>query len=70
MVFRRLTLKEEELARGVAEVIRREMDAGMGIVVHCMGGSGRTGTVLEWVLRDFGFRANDVANYLDRINRL
>ncbi len=35
-----------------------------------MGGIGRTGTVLGCVLRDLGFCADEVVNYLDKINRL
>jgi protein-tyrosine phosphatase len=61
---------QEELVRDATEVIRREVDAGKGIVVHCMGGIGRTGTVLGCVLRDLGFRADDVISYLDKINRI
>ena len=61
---------QEELVREATEVIRREGNAGKGIVVHCMGGIGRTGTVLGCVLRDLGFRADDVIDYLDKINRL
>lgn len=60
---------QEDLVRDATEVIRREVDAGKGIVVHCMGGIGRTGTVLGCVLRDLGFRADDVVDYLDKINR-
>ncbi|KKG09701.1 dual specificity protein phosphatase family protein [Methanosarcina sp. 2.H.A.1B.4] len=61
---------QEELVRDATEVIRREVDAGKGIVVHCMGGIGRTGTVLGCVLRDLGFHADDVISYLDKINRI
>ena len=43
------------------------MDTGKGIVVHCMGGIGRTGTVLGCVLRDLGFSTDEVINYLDRV---
>lgn len=61
---------QEELIREAAEVVKKEMYAGKGVIVHCMGGIGRTGTVLGCVLVDLGFRAEEVINYLDRINRL
>ena len=61
---------QEWLVRKATNVIRDEMDAGKGIVVHCMGGIGRTGTVLGCVLRDLGFQADEVINYLDDINKL
>jgi protein-tyrosine phosphatase len=34
-----------------------------GIIVHCMGGIGRTGTFLGCVLKDLGFQADEVINY-------
>lgn len=61
---------QEWLVRKAANVIREEMDSGKGIVVHCMGGIGRTGMVLGCVLRDLGFPADEVINYLDDINKL
>ncbi|WP_410509549.1 hypothetical protein RSJ42_04840 [Methanosarcina hadiensis] len=62
--------REERLIRQAAAVIRNRMDEGEGIVVHCMGGIGRTGTVLGCVLKDLGFSAKEVLNYLDEINML
>jgi protein-tyrosine phosphatase len=45
------------------------MEDGEGIVVHCVGGIGRTGTVIGCVLRDLGFSADEVINYLDDLNK-
>ena len=59
----------EWLVRKAASVVKREMEAGKGIVVHCVGGIGRTGTVIGCVLRDLGFSADEVIDYLDRINK-
>ena len=60
--------REERLVRQATAVIRDKMDEGEGIVVHCIGGRGRTGTVLGCVLKDLGFSADEVVNYLDEIN--
>jgi hypothetical protein len=60
----------EELVRLAVKVVRREMNKGKGVVIHCIGGRGRTGTVLGCVLREIGFSADEVINYLDQINRL
>lgn len=61
---------EEELARLAVKVVRREMDQKKGVIIHCIGGKGRTGTVLGCVLRDIGFSAEEVITYLDRMNKL
>ncbi|MDI9394353.1 MAG: tyrosine-protein phosphatase [Euryarchaeota archaeon] len=60
--------REERLVRQATAVIRDKMDEGEGIVVHCIGGRGRTGTVLGCVLKDLGFSADEVVNYLNEIN--
>jgi protein-tyrosine phosphatase len=56
----------------IVEAIDRTYEAvrdGHGVVVHCAGGTGRTGTVIGGVLRRFGHPANDVRAYLDSLNR-
>ena len=60
--------REERLIRQATAIIRNKMDEGEGIVVHCVGGIGRTGTVLGCVLKDLGFSVGEVLNYLDEIN--
>ena len=61
--------REEQLIRQATDMIRTKMDDGEGIVVHCVGGIGRTGTVIGCVLRDLGFSADEVINYLDDLNK-
>ncbi|WP_239450961.1 protein-tyrosine phosphatase family protein [Methanosarcina horonobensis] len=62
--------REERLIRQATDAIRKKMDEGEGIVVHCLGGIGRTGTVLGCVLRDLGFSVKEILDYLDEINML
>ncbi len=62
---------EREEAR-IVEAIDRTYEAirdGHGVIVHCAGGTGRTGTVIGGVLRRFGHAADDVRTYLDRLHR-
>jgi len=59
-------------AERVSEAIDRVVAAlrvGDGVIVHCAGGTGRTGTVIGGVLRRFGHPASDVIGYLDRLHR-
>lgn len=41
----------------------------VGVVVHCDGGTGRTGTVIGCVLIGLGYNASDTLSYLDSLNR-
>lgn len=44
-----------QAGRLVAERVRR----GEGVIVHCLGGVGRTGTVLGCALRELGYSADE-----------
>jgi hypothetical protein len=60
---------EERLLRRAADRVLRELLQGQGVIVHCEGGTGRTGTVIGCVLRGLGREAPDVVEYLDRLNK-
>jgi hypothetical protein len=60
---------EVEKLDGVVAAILRRLSDGEGILVHCAGGTGRTGTVLGAVLRSLGRSPKEVAGYLGRVNR-
>ena len=61
--------EEAQLIRQAAGLVLRELRQGRGVVVHCAGGTGRTGTVIGCVLRGLGHEAPAVLAYLDRLNR-
>lgn len=60
--------REEELVREATRVTAKGLREGKGIIVHCVAGTGRTGTVLGCVLRELGFPADAVLGYLRRVN--
>jgi protein-tyrosine phosphatase len=56
--------REERLSVEAAQIVTAHVLAGEGVVVHCEGGTGRTGTVLGCVLKSLGFAANEVVGHL------
>ena len=63
------TTLEAERILAAADRTVSALRAGDGVVVHCAGGTGRTGSVIGAVLRRFGHSADDVRAYLDRLHR-
>ena len=61
--------REERLVRAAVAAASERLAAGQGVVVHCVGGTGRTGTVLGGLLRLRGIPAPEVIAYLDRLHR-
>jgi polymorphic toxin system DSP-PTPase phosphatase-like protein len=61
--------KEERLIADAVEITLRSLRSGQGVVVHCIGGRGRTGTVLGAVLRRLGDGFPEVLGYLNRIHK-
>ena len=60
---------ETSLTRQAVAHALPALRAGEGVIVHCQGGTGRTGTVLGCLLREFDFPAREVLAYLDLLNR-
>ena len=54
----------EQAALDVVRHLRR----GIGVAVHCLGGRGRTGTVLGVALVQLGHSADDIIDYFHRVN--
>ena len=58
----------EHILRDVVDVVLPRLYQGQGVVVHCVGGTGRTGTVLGCVLRSLGYPSGEVIAYLNELN--
>lgn len=61
--------QQERLIREAAGLVAGKLSQGQGVLVHCWGGTGRTGTVLGCALRLLGFESQEVIDYLNRINQ-
>lgn len=44
------------------------MRAGEGVAVHCVGGTGRTGTVLACSLKGLGLQPEQVIDQMNAVN--
>lgn len=62
--------REERLVHEALKVLLPLLQAGEGVVVHCYGGRGRTGTVLGCALRSLGYPSEEILAGLDRVHKL
>jgi hypothetical protein len=61
--------READMLRYVVRAVVEDLRAGRGVVVHCAGGTGRTGTVIACVLATLGMSEADVMQYMSTVNR-
>jgi protein-tyrosine phosphatase len=59
---------EEELLGIVVGVAIDVLQVGQGVLVHCAGGIGRTGTLIGCLLASLGYPPDAAIDYLDRLN--
>lgn len=62
--------RERERIYTLVQAVLPVWQAGQGIVVHCAGGTGRTGTVIGCLLRSAGYESETVIAYLDELNQV
>jgi protein-tyrosine phosphatase len=60
---------QESLIREVVSTILGVLEGGEGVIAHCVGGTGRTGTALGCTLVALGYSAPEVIAYLDQLNK-
>jgi len=61
--------KYVRLVREAVGIINDRLTKGEGVAVHCVGGTGRTGTVIGCLMRSMGFPADNAIRYLDELNK-
>lgn len=60
--------REAAKLREVVDAIVAELESERGVVVHCIGGTGRTGTVIACVLAALGMPEDAVVAYMTKVN--
>lgn len=60
---------EQTALRDIVQAVRSEIVLGRGVVVHCVAGTGRTGTVIACTLRALGLPLSDVLDHMEQLNQ-
>ncbi len=61
-------VREAGMLRDVVGAVLEELDAGRGVLVHCCGGTGRTGTVIACTLAALGMPKEEILTYMSGVN--
>jgi protein-tyrosine phosphatase len=61
--------REDRLIRAAVRIAAEIVRVKEGLVMHCVGGTGRTGTVLGCLLCELGCDGASVVSYLDNLNK-
>lgn len=61
--------REARLIRDATRLVFESISEGRGTIIHCAGGTGRTGTIIGCVLKALQFSAIEIIDYLDNLNR-
>ena len=61
---------EQQLLDQAISVVLKELHGGRGVLVHCLGGTGRTGTVIAGVLASLGMNLDTILSYMKGVNQI
>jgi hypothetical protein len=61
--------EEERAIRIISRAVVGCLEKDEGVIVHCAGGRGRTGTVLGCVLREMGHQTSEIVTFLDAVHK-
>ncbi|MDF1658758.1 MAG: tyrosine-protein phosphatase [Verrucomicrobiales bacterium] len=59
---------EEKAIHLIASAVVSKLENMEGVIVHCAGGRGRTGTVIGAVLKKLGYRTSEIITFLDNVH--
>jgi len=60
--------KEEKEIRRLTHLVVEKMKKGESVVIHCVGGTGRTGTIMAAALREWGYGIDEVLAAMEKVN--